>query len=77
MAISYKPLFKLLIDKDLKKKELCKMTGISASTISKMARNETVSMDTVSRICEELHCTLDDVAEIVPEKDTTCQNKVL
>ena len=60
MAVSYKKLFKILIDRDLKKKDLCRMTGISASTISKMAKDEKVSMDTVSRF--------DDVAEIVPEK---------
>ena len=74
MAISYKPLFKLLIDKGLKKKELSQMTGISASTISKMARIETVSMETVTRICAKLHCTLDDIAEIVTEKETMCQD---
>lgn len=68
MAVSYKRLFKLLIDRDLKKKDLCKMTGISASTISKMASDETVSMDTVSRICETLECTFDDVVEIVTDK---------
>lgn len=68
MAVSYKKLFKILIDRDLKKKDLCRMTGISASTISKMAKDEKVSMDTVSRICEKLQCTFDDVAEIVPEK---------
>ena len=68
MAVSYKRLFKLLIDRGLKKKDLCQMTGISASTISKMASDETVSMDTVSRICEKLECTFDDVAEIVIEK---------
>ena len=69
MAVSYKKLFKILIDRDLKKKDLCRMTGISASTISKMAKDEKVSMDTVSRICEKLQCTFDDVAEIVPEKN--------
>ena len=67
MAVSYKKLFKILIDRELKKKDLCEMTGVSASTISKMAKNEMVSMDTVSRICEKLNCTFDDVAEIIPE----------
>lgn len=68
MAVSYKRLFKLLIDRGLKKKDLCQMTGISACTISKMASDETVSMETVSRICEKLECTFDDVVEIVAEK---------
>lgn len=69
MAVSYKRLFKLLIDRGLKKKDLCQMTGISACTISKMASDETVSMETVSRICEKLECTFDDVVEIVAEKN--------
>lgn len=43
------------------------MTGVSVSTISKMAKDEMVSMDTVSRICEKLNCTFDDAAEIVPD----------
>ena len=68
MAVSYKRLFKLLIDRGLKKKDLCQMTGISECTISKMASDETVSMETVSRICEKLECTFDDVVEIVVEK---------
>lgn len=67
MAVSYKKLFKLLIDRELKKKDLCEMTGVSASTISKMAKDEMVSMETVSRICEKLNCTFDDVVEIIPE----------
>lgn len=69
MAVSYKRLFKLLIDRGLKKKDLCQMTGISASTISKMASDETVSMETVSRICEILECTFDDIVEIVTTKN--------
>lgn len=67
MAVSYKKLFKILIDRELKKKDLSEMTGISPSTISKMAKDEMVSMETVSRICEKLDCTFDDVAEIIPE----------
>ena len=65
MAVSYKKLFKLLIDRELKKKDLCNLTGVSASTISKMARDDAVSMETLSRICEKLNCTFDDVAELV------------
>lgn len=69
LAVSCKKLFKILIDRELKKKDLCRMTGISASTISKIAKDEKVSMDTVSRICEKLQRTFEDVAEIVPEKN--------
>ena len=55
MAISYNKLFKLLIDKKMKKKELCELAGVSPSTISKMGRNEIVSMEVVAKICFELH----------------------
>ena len=58
------------MDRDLKKKALCGMTGISANTISKVVKGEKVSMNIVSRICEKrLQCTFDDVVEIVPEKN--------
>lgn len=67
MAISYNKLFKLLIDKKMKKKELCELAGVSPSTISKMGRNEIVSMEVVAKICLKLNCTVDDILEIVPD----------
>lgn len=67
MAISYNKLFKLLIDKKMKKKELCELAGVSPSTISKMGRNEIVSMGVVAKICLKLNCTVDDILEIVPD----------
>lgn len=65
MPVSYKKLFKLLIDKEMKKKQLCELTGISPSTISKMAKDDVVSMEIVARICDKLNCTFDDIVEIV------------
>ena len=67
MDVSYNRLFKLLIDKELKKTEFAKMIGISASTLAKLSRNETVSMDVIIRICRKLECTVDDILEIKPE----------
>lgn len=67
MAISYNKLFKLLIDKKMKKKELCELAGVSPSTISKMGRNEIVSMEVVAKICLKLNCTVDDILEIEPD----------
>ncbi len=67
MAISYNKLFKLLIDKKMKKKELCELAGVSPSTISKMGRNEIVSMEVVAKICLKLNCTVDDILEILPD----------
>lgn len=61
MAFSYKPLWKLLIDKDLTKKALMEMTGISKSTIIKMNRGEYVSMEVIERICVQLHCNIADI----------------
>lgn len=68
MDVSYNKLFKLLIDKGLKKTEFANMIGISASTLAKLSRNETVSMDVIVRICRKLECTVDDVLDILPEQ---------
>ena len=67
MAVSYNKLFKLLIDKKMKKKELCKLAGVSASTIGKMGRGEPVSIEMVEKISLALGCTADDVLDFIPE----------
>lgn len=69
MSVSYKKLFKMLIDKEMKKKQLCELTGISPSTISKMAKDDVVSMEIVARICDKLNCTFDDIVDIIPDKE--------
>ncbi len=63
MAFSYKPLWKLLIDKDMTKKQLMQNTGISKSTMDKMARGEMVSLEIIDRICTFLECNVDNVIE--------------
>lgn len=63
MAFMYKPLWKLLIDKDMTKKELMKKTGISKSTMDKMGRGENVSLEIIDRICNEFDCRVEDVVE--------------
>ena len=68
MAFSYKPLWKLLIDKDMTKKQLMKGTGISKSTMDKMARGEQVSMDIIDRICSYLNCSIKSVVEHIKVK---------
>lgn len=71
MAIRYKKLFKLLIDRDLKKKDLRDMTGISYATLQKLERGENVMTEVLNIICLALHCNIEDIAEVVPdEKDT-------
>ena len=67
MDVCYNGLFKLLIDKGLKKTEFAKKVGISANTLAKLSRNEMVSMEMLVRICRKLECSLDDIVEILPE----------
>lgn len=66
MDVCYNKLFKLLIDKGLKKGEFRKKVGISEGTLSKLSRNEKVSMDVIVKICRELNCTVDEILDIVP-----------
>lgn len=64
MPISYKKLWKLLIDKDLLKKDLEKMARISSSSVAKLGRNENVNVNILVKICEALDCDIGDIAEI-------------
>ena len=67
MAISYNGLWKLLIDKGMKKGDLCKSTGLSSSTMAKMTNGESVNLSVLERICEKLDC---DFADLVNYKRT-------
>ena len=67
MAVSYKRLWKLQIDRDLKKKELAEMANLSTYTINKLNRGENVNTDTLAKICRALNCTFDDIMEVLPE----------
>lgn len=69
MAISYKRLWKLLIDRGMKKKDLMNSAGISWSTITKMGHDEHVSTDILVKICAALHCEFAEIIEIVPDKE--------
>lgn len=66
MAVSYKRLWKLLIDKDMKKKELCQKAGISSSSLTKMGKGGHVTTEVLAKICTALDCTVDDIMEIIP-----------
>lgn len=63
---SFNPLWKLLIDRGLKKRQLQEMSGVSAASIAKMGRNENVTTDVLLRICEALNCNIQDIMERVP-----------
>ena len=67
MAVSYKKLWKLLIDKDIKKKDLSAKSGVSPATITKMGKNGHVTTEVLVKICTALNCTMDDIMEIVPD----------
>lgn len=64
MAINYKKLWKLLIDRDLKKKDLQRMSGVSAASITKLGRNENVNTEIIEKICLALNCDVSDIMEI-------------
>ena len=68
MVISYKRLWKLLIDRDLLKKDLMAMSGISQSSITKLGHNANVNTDVLVKICNALHCDITDILELVPEE---------
>ena len=70
MAASYKPLFKLLIDRNMKKKDLAERAGLSLATITKMGKEGTVvTTDVLVRICTALNCEVSDIMEIVPDEN--------
>lgn len=67
MNICYKNLFKLLIDKELKKTEFARLVGIGQNTLAKLSKNEPVSMEVLLKICEGLDCRIEDIVEFVKE----------
>lgn len=67
MKVSYNKLWKLLIDKNMKKTDLIDALRTSPNTIAKMGKNENVSMDVIARICEYLNCDVGDIIEMIPD----------
>lgn len=65
MSASYKKLWKLLIDKDMKKKDLAVQAGISTYTINKLNRGDNVTTDVLAKICKALDCNVDDIMEFI------------
>ena len=65
MAVSYKKLWKLLIDRDMKKKDLCKKAGISSASVTKMGKGGHVTTEVLLKICSALDCKVEDIMEIV------------
>ena len=67
MAVSYKKLWKLLIDRDMKKKDLREKANLSPSLVAKLGKNENMTTDVLVRICTALNCDISDIMEIVPD----------
>ena len=73
MEVSYKKLWKILIDKDMKKKDLQAAAGISWASVTKLSKGETVSMEVLRKVCKTLNCDIGDIMELIPteENETT------
>ncbi len=68
MGVSYKKLWKLLIDRDMKKKDLRVATGISTASMAKLGKNENVTTDVLVKVCNALNCDIADIMEVTPEE---------
>ena len=66
MMVSYNKLWKLLIDKQMKKKDLGEAAGVSSNTLAKMGRNELVSLEILVKICRAMQCDIGDIMEVLP-----------
>lgn len=73
MGVSYKRLWKLLIDRDMKKKDLAAAANISTYTVNKLNRGENVNTDTLVSICKVLDCTFDNIMELIPDQPPESQ----
>ena len=69
MAISYDRLWKLLIDKKMNKTQLKELAGISTNAVAKLGKNESVSLETLEKICVTLNCDIGDIVGFVPENN--------
>jgi DNA-binding Xre family transcriptional regulator len=69
MSVTYNKLFKLLIDKKIRKNKLCEIAGISSSTMTKMGNNGHVTTEVLMKICAALNCGVDDIMEVIIEEE--------
>lgn len=67
MAVSYKRLWKMLIDKNMKRKDLMEVAGISSASVAKLGRGDNIQTDVLLRICEALDCTIEDILETIKD----------
>lgn len=70
MSVRYNELWKILIDREMSKTDLIKAAKITTNAMAKLGKNEDVRVDVLVKICKTLHCTLDDIVEILPDEQT-------
>lgn len=75
MAISYKKLWKLLIDKDMMKKDLREAAGLSTNVIAKLGKNQDVSTEVLRKICKALNCDISDIMELIEDEAKQTEEK--
>ena len=75
MGVSYNRLWKMLINKNMKRIEMQYLTGISGNILARMGKNQYVSMETIEKICKKLDCTVDEMMEFTDDEqqEQTCQ----
>lgn len=73
MDVSYNKLWKVLIDKDMKKKDLQVAAGISWTSVTKLSKGETVSMEVLMKICKALDCNIGDIMDLVPKEEDSSE----
>jgi transcriptional regulator len=69
MAICYNKLWKLMIDKNINKTQLCEKAGITTNAMAKLGKNETVQVEILAKICKVLDCNVEDIMEVITEND--------
>lgn len=70
MTRSYKKLWHILLDRDMSRSQLRKKAGISTNALAKLGKDESLPLETLEKVCAALNCTLDDILEYVPDKNT-------
>ena len=68
MRISYKPLWRILLDRDISKKQLREMSGISTASMAKLGKGENLTTDILLKICEALDCNINEIVETIPDE---------
>lgn len=76
MDVCYNKLFKMLIDRGMKKTQFRMLVGISEGTLAKLSHNENVSLDVIVKICRKMNCTVDEILDIVPSPENGTEEKL-